>query len=210
MTRRAVIFDVGRVLIAWDMRRVFRPRLPDDGAVDAFLAETGWHDWNRELDRGVRWGGSWDEAVAALSARFPHRRDLIEASHQRWHDAVPGPVEGMVALLDALHAGGTPLYAITNFSREKWRETRARFAFLETHFRDVVVSAEEGLLKPEPEIYRLCLTRNGLLAEACMFIDDSPANVATAAALGMDAIRFTDAPALRRELSGRGFPVQRG
>ncbi len=110
-----------------------------------------------------------------------------------------------MAILDSLHRGGTPLYAITNFSREKWQETRARFAFLRTHFRDVVVSAEEGLLKPEPEIYRRCLARNGLSAGACVFIDDSAGNVAAAAALGMDAIRFTGPAALRHELSARGF-----
>jgi hypothetical protein len=81
---RTVIFDVGCVLIHWDMRRVFRPLLPDEAAVDAFLAETGWHAWNVELDRG----GRWDDAVAALSARFPHRSALIEASHHRWQDAV--------------------------------------------------------------------------------------------------------------------------
>ena len=59
---RAVIFDVGSVLIHWDIRLVYRDLLPDTAAIDAFLAETGWHAWNLELDRG----GCWDEAVEAL------------------------------------------------------------------------------------------------------------------------------------------------
>lgn len=210
MTRKAVIFDVGRVLIEWDMRRVFRSVLADEETIDAFLAETGWHDWNRELDRGVRWGGDWDAAVAALAARFPHWRAPIEASHHRWHEAVPGATEGSVEILEALHRGGTPLYAITNFSREKWRQTRARFPFLATHFRDSVVSAEEGLLKPEPEIYWRCLARNRLAAEACVFIDDTPENVEAAATLGMDAIRFEDPRQLRRALAARGLSPCRG
>jgi 2-haloacid dehalogenase len=205
MTRKAVIFDVGRVLIEWDMRRVFRRVLPDEAAIDAFLAETGWHHWNRELDRGLRWGGEWDTAVAALAARFPHWRAPIEAAHHRWHEAVPGAIEGSVEILEALHRAGTPLYAITNFSREKWRETRARFPFLATHFRDAVVSAEHGLLKPEPESYRLCLARNGLSAGSCVFIDDTAENVAAARALGMDAIRFEGPAQIRRELARRGL-----
>jgi 2-haloacid dehalogenase len=197
---RTVIFDVGSVLIHWDMRRVFRPLLPDEAAVDAFLAETGWHAWNVELDRG----GRWDDAVAALAARFPHRSALIEASHHRWQDAVPGAIDGTVAILEALHHAGTPLYAITNFSAEKWRETRERFPFLRTRFRDVVVSAEEGLIKPDPDIYRVCLARNGLTARDCIFIDDSPRNVAAAIAVGIDGVLFTDPGCLRDDLVARG------
>lgn len=205
MTTTAVIFDIGGVLIDWDMRRVFRRVLPDEASIDAFLAETGWHAWNRELDRGLRWGGDWDAAVAALSARFPHWRAPIEASHERWHEAVPCAIGGSVEILEALHRAGTPLYAITNFSRQKWRQTRARFPFLRACFRDVVVSAEEGLLKPEAAIYRRCLTRNALSAQACLFIDDTPENVAAASALGMQAIRFEGPAPLRRALAARGL-----
>ena len=99
-----------------------------------------------------------------------------------------------------------PLYGITNFAGPKWRETRARYPFLGL-FRDVVVSGDERLLKPDPAIFRLCLDRNGLAAADCVFVDDSPANVAGAAAVGIDAIRFTDPEALAAELGRRGLPV---
>ena len=71
-------------------------------------------------------------------------------------------------------------------------------------FRDVVVSGQAGLLKPEPAIYRLLLDRNGLDAGDCIFVDDSPANVEGARALGIDAIRFTGAGELLRALAARG------
>jgi len=200
---RTVIFDVGGVLIEWDIRLIYRELLPDEAAIDAFLAETGWHDWNRELDRG----GRWDDAVAALSARFPHRRALIEAAHDRWHDAVAGEIEGAVEILATLRAAGTPLYAITNFSAEKWAECRERFAFLAESFRDVVVSAHERLIKPDPAIYRICLERNGLAPGDCIFIDDVPQNVAAAGALGIDGILFADPETLRSDLSARGFAL---
>ncbi len=200
---RTVIFDVGGVLIHWDIRLVYRGILPDEAAIDAFLDETGWHDWNRELDRG----GRWDDAVEALSARFPHHRPLIEAAHERWHASVPGAIDATVEILDALHDMQTTLVAITNFSVEKWIETQDRFPFLKTHFRDVVVSGEERLVKPDPAIYRLCLERNGLAPRDCIFIDDSPHNVAAADALGIDGIVFTDPESLRRDLSERGFPL---
>jgi len=106
-----------------------------------------------------------------------------------------------------LRAARTPLYAITNFSAEKWAEVRERFAFLAESFRDVVVSAHEGLIKPDPAIYRLCLERNGLAAGDCIFIDDSPHNIAAANEVGIDGIVFTDPETLRNDLSKRGFAL---
>lgn len=200
---RTVIFDVGNVLIDWDIRRVFRQFLADEAEIDAFLAETGWHAWNLELDRG----GRWDRRVAELTALHPGRRALIEASHHRWHDAVSGEIAGSVEILAALRSAGTPLYAITNFSAEKFRECQERFSFLANSFRDIVISAHENLIKPDPKIYQVCLDRNGLVASDCIFIDDSPANVAAANALGIDAILFTDPDALRGDLSDRGLPL---
>ena len=107
-------------------------------------------------------------------------------------------------ILNELLTRGIPLYAITNFSSEKWRECLDRFPFLATSFLDTVVSGDERLVKPDPAIYRALLERNGLAAKDCLFIDDSPANVEGAKAVGMDAVRFTDADTLRRDLVARG------
>jgi FMN phosphatase YigB (HAD superfamily) len=198
---RAVIFDVGNVLIRWDARLVYRDLLPDAAAIDAFFAEVGFDAWNVEQDRGR----SWDDGVALLSAAHPHRAGLIAAFHERWQDSVPGVIEGSVAVVEDLCAAGVPLYAITNFSSEKWLESVVRFPFLGECFRDVVVSAREGVLKPDPAIFRVCLERNGLSAGDCVFVDDSAKNVAGAAALGFDTIRFTGAEALRAALVARGL-----
>ena len=200
MTQLALIFDIGNVLIRWDARLLYRQLLPDEAAIDAFFAEVDFHAWNVEFDRGT----PWDEGVATLAARHPHHAQLIAAFHHRWHETVAGPVEGAPELLAELAEARVPLYAITNFSSAKLAETRARYPFLANAFRDVVVSGDERLLKPDPEIYRRCLARNALDPARAIFIDDSPANVAAASALGIDAIRFTTTPALRDALTGRG------
>lgn len=197
---QALIFDVGNVLIRWEPRRLFRTLMPDEAAVDAFLDEVDFDAWNHEFDRGT----DWDEGVAAHAARHPRHAGVLAAYHARWHETVPGSVEGMPELLAELDAAGVPLYAITNFSALKWDETVARYPFLGASFRDVVVSGRERLTKPDPEIFRRCLARNGLAAEGCIFIDDLAANIAAATALGLDGIRFTDAAALRRNLAARG------
>ena len=70
----------------------------------------------------------------------------------------------------------------------------------------MVVSGEEKLLKPDPAIYRLALERFGLEAAGTVFIDDTVANVEGAAAVGLIAVRFTDATALRARLVDLGLP----
>jgi hypothetical protein len=74
-------------------------------------------------------------------------------------------------------------------------------------FRGVVVSGDEGLLKPEPAIYRVLFDRYGLDPAACVFVDDSPGNVAAAADLGMHALHFVSAERFAADLTDLGLPV---
>jgi 2-haloacid dehalogenase len=197
---KAVIFDIGGVLIDWNPKYLYSKLLADEAAIDAFFAEIGFKAWNLALDAG----GRWEEAIADLVSRFPHHKELIEAAHLRWHEMLPSDIPGTVAVLEKLAAAGVPLYAITNYSSEKFIETKARFPFFAL-FRDIVVSGDEKLLKPEAAIFRLCLDRNGLKAEDCLFIDDVAHNVAGAKAAGIDAILFQSPDQLEGEMKARGL-----
>jgi 2-haloacid dehalogenase len=202
----AVIFDIGNVLLRWDARLLYRQLLPDEAAIDAFFEEVGFHDFNLAFDAGL----PWEEGIARHVAAHPERADLIRAFHDRWHETLPEAIAESVAILDELAAAGVPLYAITNYSGAKWAETVPRFPFLGTRFRDVLVSGHEGIVKPDPEIYRRLLARNGLVAARSIFIDDNPDNVAGAAALGIDAILFTTPERLRAALADRGLIAPAG
>ena len=202
-TATTVVFDVGNVLIEWDPNHLYQHLLPNPAEREHFLTQICSYDWNLEQDKGR----SWDEAIEILAAEHPEKRDLIAAYRDRWHDMVPGEIAGTVAILDELKAAQTPLYAITNFSSEKFVEAQNRFPFLKTSFRDIVVSAEERLLKPDLRIYQLLLDRNQLVAGDCVFIDDSPKNVDAARAAGMHAVHFESPDILREELRKLGLPV---
>ncbi len=195
-----VVFDVGNVLILWDPRNLYRKLLPDPAEMERFLAEVCTDAWNLEQDRGR----SWAEAIAERLPLFPQHEALIRAYSERWHEMVPGEVPGTVAVMEELRAAGVPLYAITNFSTEKFAEAQVRFPFLR-QFRDVVVSGEEKLVKPDPAIYRRLLARNGLEAGRCLFIDDSEKNVRGAEAVGMRAHHFREAGTLRAALVELGL-----
>ena len=202
-TATTVVFDVGNVLIEWDPNHLYQHLLPNPAEREHFLTQICSYDWNLEQDKGR----SWDEAIEILAAEHPEKRDLIAAYRDRWHDMVPGEIAGTVAILDELKAAQTPLYAITNFSSEKFVEAQNRFPFLKTSFRDIVVSAEERLLKPDLRIYQVLLDRNQLVAGDCVFIDDSPKNVDAARAAGMHAVHFESPDMLREELRKLGLPV---
>jgi 2-haloacid dehalogenase len=113
----------------------------------------------------------------------------------------------MPELVAELDAAGVPLFAITNFSHEFFPPFRAREAALFDRFRDIVVSGDEKLVKPDPAIYRLALDRFGLAAQDAVFVDDNAANAASAAAVGLHAILFEGAEPLRVRLRELGFRV---
>ena len=190
-----VVFDLGMVLIEWDPRHLYRKVFDDADTMEWFLATVCHPEWNMEQDRGR----SFADAVIEAKTRHPEYAAEIEAFHLRWHEMVPGAIAGSVDILETLHKKGVPLYAITNWNGDKFRETKLRFPFLNL-FKDIVVSGDEGLIKPGREIFQVLLKRNGLEAETCVFIDDSLKNVKGAEAVGMKAIHFTSPEKLRAAL----------
>jgi 2-haloacid dehalogenase len=197
-----VVFDLGGVLIEWDPRRMYRTLFDDDAEMEHFLTEVCTPAWNLEQDRGR----PLEEATSALVAEFPDRRDLIEAFYRRWIDMLGDPIWGTVEIVDELRTAGIRLVALTNWSHETFPAARPRMTFLD-HFDGVLVSGEVKLIKPDPAIFELLMSRHDIDPAAAVFIDDSPANVATAASLGFDAIHFVSAAQLRAELTARGVLV---
>ncbi len=190
-----VIFDLGKVLIEWDPRHVYRKYFDDEEKMELFLSTVCSNQWNLEQDRGRTFG----EAVKIATAAHPAYAREISAYDEEWHAMVPGAIEGSVDILEDLYKKGTPLFAITNWNQHKFRETRLRFPFL-VLFQDIVVSGDEKLIKPDAAIYELCLRRNNLHAKDCLFIDDSLKNVKGAEAVGMKAHHFSSPAKLRTEL----------
>ncbi|MBO6511604.1 MAG: HAD family phosphatase [Roseibium sp.] len=196
-----VVFDIGNVLIEWNPDHLYRKLIPDTRERDVFLQTVCSMEWNIQQDLGR----SWSQAVEILVKEHPDKADLIAAYSDRWHEMVPGEVPGTRQILEELKQDGTPLYAITNFSAEKFSEAQDRFPFLKSGFRDIVVSAEERLIKPDPKIYKVLLERNGLEPASCYFIDDSERNAEAARSVGMSAHHFKTADLLRDDLVRLGL-----
>jgi 2-haloacid dehalogenase len=198
-----VVFDIGNVLLHWDVRLLYRTIFPDPAVMEDFLTRVLPPEWNLEQDRGR----SWADAEAERIALFPEHADAIRAFRARWHETVPHAIEGTVAILAALRRAGVSLYAITNFAPDTFREAQARYPFLAESFIDIVISGDERLIKPDPAIYKVLLDRQALDAADCVFIDDSRKNVDAAAKLGFHALLFTTPEQFAADLRGLGFSL---
>ena len=195
-SRPVLIFDLGGVVLDWNPRYLFRQLIPDDEAREWFLTEVCSPAWNLQMDSGQPSAA----AVAELSARYPEQAALISAYWDRWPEMLGGTLPGMSELVTELSDAGRELYAISNFNGEVWPATLAAYPLL-GRFKDVVISSFAGVCKPDPRIFELALRRFGVAAEDCLFIDDAAANVAGAKAVGIVAVQFTSAAALRKLLS---------
>jgi 2-haloacid dehalogenase len=199
--RRVVVFDLGGVLINWDPRHLYRKLFAgDENAMEVFLSEVCTVEWNERQDAGR----TFAEAVDELLPHHADKIDLIEAFGQRFDEMIAGTVAGTVDILADLKRAGVPRYALTNWSAETFPPQRDRFPFL-SWFDGIVVSGEEGVIKPDPRIFRVLLDRYRIAPEEAVFIDDNPANAAAAAALGIHGIHFRSPDLLRRELETLGL-----
>lgn len=197
----SIIFDVGRVLFDWNLRFLYERLIPEGEALDAFLRDVVTPEWHFQHDAGRPFA----ETSAELTARYPHHAELIAALYPRFNETIGPTLPGMADLVAELDAAGVPLFAITNFSGELWPPFLAREADFFAPFRDIVVSGDEKLIKPDAAIYHLALDRFGLRAENAAFVDDNAANVAGANAVGLHGLLFTGEPQLRADLRELGF-----
>lgn len=199
---KAIVFDIGGVLLDWDPRYLYRKLIQDEEKIETFLHTVCTYSWNLEQDRGR----SWAEAVADLSAKFPEHSALIQAYDERWVEMIDGAILGSVDIMMELRRRGYPLYAITNFSSEKLKIAMQAYPFLRG-FNGMIVSGDVKLLKPDPAIYKALLDTYHLNPRELLFIDDRRENVQAAWECGFHAIHFLSPAQLEQDLIETGILI---
>ena len=197
---KAVIWDVGNVIVRWSPRTLYSKIFTDPAECDRFLAQVCTMDWHAPTDCGV----TFADNIAALSATHPHYAPQIAAWKDRWWEMFSGPIPETEAAIAALHARGVPQYVLSNMSHETFDGTVAMspaFGLID----GLVISGREGVMKPDPAIFTLTCERYRLTPGETLFIDDSAKNVAAARAVGLQAHLFTDPAALWPALEAAGL-----
>lgn len=193
-----VLYDLGNVLVGWDPYGPFEGLSHDE--VDAFFAETDFLARNHEQDAGRPWA----ELRALVEESWPHHAHLVDRYVDGFAASLTGPVPGSAEIVDELLATGTRLYGLTNWSAELFHHAVPAAPSIGV-LEGIVVSGEVGLAKPDPEIFRLTIDRFALDSARTVFVDDSPRNVEAARSVGLHAVHFTSAEALRLELVRLGL-----
>ena len=192
----AIVFDFGGVIFDWNPILLYRRFFNNnDHAVELFLEEIHFKEWNFQLDLGY----PFKQMVDEVSCKFPQYSELIHTFNDCWIETMGGAIEPSVAIVKELHAQGRPLYALSNWSEEKFELIKPQYDFLDS-FEQIVISGREKVAKPDERIYRAFLQKTGLSAPQCVFIDDSPANISAANKLDFDTILFRNADQLKEEL----------
>lgn len=196
----AVIFDFGNVIVDWDPFAALCGLFTDRVEMSAALDRLGFAGWNKAQDLGR----AWSEGLDAARDMGPEHAQAFGAYHDGLAAAHDRLVPGTCAVITALNEAGHPIYGLTDANPATIEMLQPSIPELDL-MRDIVVSSELGIAKPDPAIFHHLLERNGLDPRGCVFIDDSAENCAAATGLGFDAIRFENAEALAAALVSRGL-----
>ena len=191
MTIKTIIFDFGNVLyrppnLAWFKRWKKLLGLDGNPNIEELINNPDGSDYMRDVFIGkISEKEMWADAVKKLGLKQSH----IDYFYKRF-STKRRLNKPMVKLLSELHE--TYQTAILSNAGDQTRAIIVDVLELDRWVETIIISAEEKMAKPDPEIYELALERLNAAPEACLFVDDQLLNVEAAQALGMQAVQFTD------------------
>lgn len=199
---QAILLDFGDVLtdhgVTQDLLRAYDRHLGwPEGTLHDRLYRSPW--WERVSLGQISEAAYFYGAVGEVAPLLPQALEVLRYGCFALEPLRPG----MVDLLQAL-ARRYRLGLVSNAS-PSLRHQLIRWPHVLGLFEVVLISAEVGLRKPDPRIYRLALRRLQLAPEEALFVDDKARNVEGARAVGMEGIVFTSPAQLREELRARGL-----
>ena len=205
-TASVVVFDFGGVLVDWNPRHLYRKLIPDPAEMERFLGSVTTTAWHSTQDHG----GDPAQATRQLQAQHPDKKELIDAFYTRFDEMNEHAFADMGALVERLHAMGTPLSLLSNAPAflDAWLRGPAhkRHPFI-GRFRDYVVSGLVKCSKPDAAIYDLTCRTGGFAARDAVFIDDNLPNILGARAADWHAIHHRSASQTIAELRALGLPA---
>jgi 2-haloacid dehalogenase len=181
---KAVVFDIGNVLIEWQPERYYDATIGEDRR-RAMFADVDLHGMNDRIDLGE----GFREVIYATAEAYPQWRAEIRDWHDNWIKLATPAIPHSVQLLRTLRAKGVPVFALTNFGIESFAYARTRYDFL-NEFDRPYVSGHMRVIKPDPRIYEMVEEDCGLSGDSLLFADDRADNIEAARARGWHAHLF--------------------
>ena len=194
-----IVFDFGGVLVDWNPAYLYSKLFENEAEMNYFLTNVCNPEWNIQQDAGRPLA----EATELLQKEYPHYKTLIGHYYSRWEEMLGGEISENVSLLEMLKPN-YPLYGLTNWSAETITIAFNKYDFFKS-FDGIVVSGDEKLIKPDPELYKVLLERYNLHPHETLFIDDNLKNIETASEMGFHTIHFAEKVDLEKEVKKLGL-----
>lgn len=181
-----IIFDFGNVLVEYNIKEFMLKKGMSPDMIKRLLKASIMGPYWDEFDRGAL---TEDEAFEGFLSIDP---EIGEELHTVF-DNITGMLlkrDFAIPWVKELKAAGYNVYYLSNYSKKAYVECADSIEFIE-YMDGGIMSHQELMVKPNPDIYKLLVDRYNLIPEECVFIDDTPENVAVAKKLGMEGIVFT-------------------
>ncbi len=196
---KAVLFDLGRVIVPFDFERAYAKLEAVSGIpaaeVPGLLARTGLVARFESGEIESR------DFVREVSGRL--NLEIGEAGFREIWSSIFLPETLIPESLLRGIARNYRLVLVSNTNAIHFETVLENYPLLR-HFHALVLSYKVGAMKPLPLIYRRAIEAAGCRAEECFFTDDIAAYVEGARAQGIDAVQFQSAAQIETELRRRG------
>lgn len=185
MAIKTIVFDMGGVLVDFDAKRSLSTHF-DEKYHDLINEKTFASETWKLMDKG---DFEVEEAIKIMCREIPAELHDEVSRMILDHEGEMPPISEMYPLAKTFKENGYKIYLLSNCPAwfDEFKKSVPAFEF----FDGFIISAKYNLIKPGKEIFNVLLNEFSLNAEECFFIDDSPANVATAKELGMEAHCFS-------------------
>ena len=194
-----IIFDIGNVLMPFAYRPFFECFGYEGEILERLCRATAQSpDWN-ELDRGVL---SYEEVLERFIRNDPQLEEIIRKVFVDLH-GILGLYDYTEGWIKQLKEAGYGVYYLSNFFQKADEDCRELMGFLDLTDGGIL-SYKDKVTKPDREIYELLLSRYGLNAEECVFLDDTEKNIMGARAVGIEGILFKSRSQAVEELRKMG------
>ena len=194
MTVKKFLFDLGNVFFDWNPERILKPIFNDDERMNFFINNISFPLLDTRCDAGI----TIEVAVNDAIKEFPEFEKEIKLYYPNHGNMVGGFFQKTVDVFYKIKELNYPCFVLSNWSAETYEGMEEKYPFLKD-FDGKIISGRDFLIKPDPAIYELAISRFNLIPEETLFIDDRLDNIEAAQNLNFQTIHLTN-PSLIQDL----------
>ncbi len=178
-----VIFDLGKVLVKFNPKNPFKNILKSEDEINFFFKNICTWEWhiNQDIVYDTR------PATEKKIKEHPEFREAISAFYGRFQEMIVGIYEQNIKIALELKKRNIPIYILSNFPGDQFDKFALKYDFVK-EFDDMIISGKAGIKKPDPEIYKLCISKFNCNPGKTLFIDDKSENTIAANTEGFKTI----------------------